>query len=46
MSVEELRAGFLRLGVTLYGDDLTHWRRENFNRKYLRGARHQPEALT
>jgi radical SAM superfamily enzyme YgiQ (UPF0313 family) len=36
MSVEELRAGFHQLTVKLYGDDMTKWRRENFNRKYLR----------
>ena len=36
MSVEELRDGFHRLAVKLYGDELTQWRRENFRRKYLR----------
>jgi radical SAM superfamily enzyme YgiQ (UPF0313 family) len=44
MSVDELRAGFHRLAVELYSEDLTKWRRENFQRKYLRPARHRPEA--
>jgi radical SAM superfamily enzyme YgiQ (UPF0313 family) len=44
MSVEELREGFHRLAVRLYSEDLTRWRRENFNRKYLRSAKHAGEA--
>ena len=44
MSVDELRAGFHRLAVELYSEDITKWRRENFQRKYLRPARHRPEA--
>jgi radical SAM superfamily enzyme YgiQ (UPF0313 family) len=36
MTVEELRSGFIRLGERLYSQELTGWRRENFNRKYLR----------
>ena len=44
MSVDELRAGFHRLAVELYSEDITKWRRENFNRKYLRPAKHRPEA--
>lgn len=36
MSVQELRDGFRRLAARLYGEDLTRWRRENFNRKHLR----------
>lgn len=38
MSAEELRVGFRQLVERLYCDDLTKWRRENFNRKYLRRA--------
>jgi radical SAM superfamily enzyme YgiQ (UPF0313 family) len=41
MSVEELQAGFHRLAVKLYGDELSQWRRENFRRKYLRPAVHE-----
>ncbi len=44
MSVGELREGFHRLAVELYSDDRTRWRRENFNRKYLRADKHRPEA--
>ena len=44
MTVEELREGFHRLAVRLYSDELTNWRRENFNRKYLRPTKHQTEA--
>ena len=44
MSVEELQAGFHRLAVKLYGDELSQWRRENFRRKYLRAAVHPPEV--
>jgi radical SAM superfamily enzyme YgiQ (UPF0313 family) len=44
MTVEELRAGFHDLGVRLYSEELTRWRRENFNRKYLRPARHLEET--
>jgi radical SAM superfamily enzyme YgiQ (UPF0313 family) len=44
MSPEELRAGFHRLAARLYAEDLTRWRRENFNRKFLRPARHDREA--
>ncbi len=43
MTVDELRAGFHSLGVRLYGEEMTRWRRENFNRKYLRSARHVEE---
>ena len=44
MSADELRAGFRRLVERLYSDDLTKWRRENFNRKYLRHATHYEEV--
>jgi radical SAM superfamily enzyme YgiQ (UPF0313 family) len=37
MSPEELRQGFHRLAKTLYGDELSKWRRDVFARKYLRG---------
>ena len=43
MSAEELRAGFRGLVERLYREDLTKWRRENFNRKYLRHATHCEE---
>ena len=46
MSVDELRAGFHRLAVELYSDEITKWRRENFNRKYLRAAKHSSEEAT
>ena len=44
MSVEELREGFHRLAQRLYREDLTRWRHDNFNRKYLRPARHHWEV--
>ncbi len=43
MTVEELRDGFRRLSVRLYADEITRWRKENFNQKYLRPARHDLE---
>jgi radical SAM superfamily enzyme YgiQ (UPF0313 family) len=43
MTVEELQDGFRQLAVRLYCDDITKWRRENFNRKYLRPTKHTPE---
>lgn len=39
MSGEELTAGFRSLASRLYSEDATNWRRENFNRKYLRPVR-------
>jgi len=45
MSREQLRAGFQRLGEKLYREDMTRWRRENFQRKYLRPAAHREEVL-
>lgn len=36
MSAEELAAGFRELGVRLYSDEFTQWRRETFRRKYLK----------
>jgi radical SAM superfamily enzyme YgiQ (UPF0313 family) len=44
MSVDELREGFHRLASRLYGEDLTAWRRANFNRKFLRAAAHDREV--
>jgi radical SAM superfamily enzyme YgiQ (UPF0313 family) len=38
MSVDELRNGFRHLAKRLYSEDITKWRRENFNRKFLRSA--------
>jgi radical SAM superfamily enzyme YgiQ (UPF0313 family) len=46
MSAEELRDGFHRLVVRLYSDELTGWRLDNFNRKYLRPTKHQSEDLS
>jgi hypothetical protein len=46
MTVDELRNGFHRLAARLYGDELTQWRRDNFNRKYLRPTKHASENLT
>jgi len=43
MTVDQLREGFHRLAVELYSDEITKWRRENFNRKYLRAAKHPSE---
>jgi radical SAM superfamily enzyme YgiQ (UPF0313 family) len=45
MSAEELRAGFRQLVERLYSQDLTKWRRENFNRKYLRPTTQCEEVL-
>jgi radical SAM superfamily enzyme YgiQ (UPF0313 family) len=45
MTADELRDGFRGLAVRLYSEEFTKWRRENFNRKYLRPARHPPEGL-
>lgn len=43
MTVEELRDGFRQLAVRLYAEDISKWRKENFNRKYLRPSRHESE---
>lgn len=45
MSVEELRSGFYDLACRLYADDITRWRRDNFNRKYLRSRKHKQKEL-
>lgn len=45
MSVEELRDGFRRLVTRLYSEELVQWRRDNFNRKYLRPAKHQTSVV-
>jgi len=45
MTADELRAGFHRLAVHLYSDELTKWRRENFHRKHLRAAKHSAETI-
>jgi radical SAM superfamily enzyme YgiQ (UPF0313 family) len=39
MSVEELTQGFRELGVRLYGEEFTNFRRDTFKAKYLRGRR-------
>lgn len=44
MSADELRNGFRRLVERLYSPDLTKWRRENFQRRYLRPGSHYEEA--
>jgi radical SAM superfamily enzyme YgiQ (UPF0313 family) len=44
MSVEELARGFRALGVKLYGEELTKWRRSKFRKRwqeYLRESRVQ-----
>jgi radical SAM superfamily enzyme YgiQ (UPF0313 family) len=43
MTASELRDGFRRLAERLYSEQLTEWRRDNFNRKYLRHAKHDEE---
>lgn len=45
MSAEELRSGFRELVKRLYAEDLVQWRRENFNRKYLRMVSTYEEVL-
>tara|TARA_R110002167_G_scaffold362307_1_gene581324 strand:- start:1025 stop:2320 length:1296 start_codon:yes stop_codon:yes gene_type:complete len=35
MTVDDLRDGFRDLAFRLYAEDLTSWRRDNFNRKHL-----------
>ncbi len=44
MSVEQLRGGLHRLAGEIYSEQLTKWRRENFNRKYLRKSKRQSET--
>ena len=44
MSPDELRDGFRQLVERLYCPDLTKWRRENFNRKYLGSVAHNQEV--
>jgi len=46
MTVDELRAGYHRLAVELYSDEITKWRRGTFNRKYLRASKHSSEKAT
>ena len=47
MSVDELRAGFHRLAVELYGEEFTRERREHFNRVAFRHRhRRRPAAPT
>ncbi len=41
MTAEELGEGFRRLGVRIYSEERTNWRRENFHRKYLRAVVHE-----
>lgn len=36
MTVDDLRDGFRDLAFRLYAEDLTRWRRDNFNRKHLK----------
>jgi radical SAM superfamily enzyme YgiQ (UPF0313 family) len=44
MTVDELREGFHQLAVRLYSDEETHWRKENFNRKFLSRAQRAREV--
>jgi radical SAM superfamily enzyme YgiQ (UPF0313 family) len=46
MTVEELRTGFYDLARRLYADEISRWRRNNFNRKYLKPRMNQRRALT
>jgi hypothetical protein len=46
MSVDELRHGFHDLARRLYADEITHWRRDNFNRKYLKPTLHRRMGST
>jgi radical SAM superfamily enzyme YgiQ (UPF0313 family) len=46
MSPDELRQGFHRLATTLYGDELSKWRRDTFARKYRRGNALHLEAAS
>ena len=43
MTSDELSEGFRQLGVRIYSEEITKWRRENFNRKYLAAAKHAEE---
>jgi len=44
MTVQELTEGFRRLAVRIYSEEQTQWRREIFNRKYLRPSIHDRRA--
>ena len=46
LSIGELRTGFYNLARRLYGDEISHWRRNNFNHKYLKPALHRREVAT
>jgi len=43
MSVQELHDGFIRLGINLYNEDFTNWRRSRFVRA-VRDLRHSKEV--
>jgi radical SAM superfamily enzyme YgiQ (UPF0313 family) len=45
MSVQELHDGFKRLGVKLYSEEFTNWRRSRF-RRAMREQRHLKGAQT
>jgi radical SAM superfamily enzyme YgiQ (UPF0313 family) len=45
MSPEELREGLHRLVARLYGEELTRWRRNTFDRKYRRTSRRRARAV-
>jgi len=45
MSTGELRDGFRHLAERLYSEDLTKWRRQNFNRKFLQRHTISEEAF-
>ena len=44
MTADELRSGLVDLVQRLYADDITRWRRDNFNRKHLRAANEMQEV--
>jgi radical SAM superfamily enzyme YgiQ (UPF0313 family) len=46
MTADELRDGFRQLSVRLYSDEMTQWRRDTFNHKYLRMARQSGKGET
>lgn len=46
MTAEELGDGFRSLAGRLYAEDITRWRKDNFNRRYRRAARRGEEPAS
>jgi radical SAM superfamily enzyme YgiQ (UPF0313 family) len=46
MSAEQLRSGFHDLARRLYADEITRWRRANFNQKFLKRTIQRKGTLT